>query len=710
VTGEPRNVGLLAILVCVALAAAMAFVEYRSRNPEWRMFQERGIARAIQRLEREAAQEKHPEKTKELRSQLNVLKRRSPEIVEIRPFQGNAPTERCMTCHDGIEDLSASHPNSVFGCVICHGGNPADLTVIGAHRGLRGGRNPATLELAATSCGSSASAIGACHTERQHPLLNRVDNVPKALMATNAGIIGILRFQWGIEDSSLSNYGIKAVTDGKSSLQPIPGERGPHGELNLANSHFRKFCATCHLWSARRLENTGRLAGCPACHAAYGQDGKYQGNDPTINRDEPGHVQSHSITNRIPDDRCRVCHNRSARVGLNYHGEMESDQYGTPFVRGGLNDETLADGRFVLRLVPDIHYEKGMGCIDCHTGQDTMGDGTVHRYMKDQIEIRCEDCHGTHTQAPKTMRVDRNDPLVQTLMRSSPFLKLNDGDTILLTSKGRPLPHVRLTDLGFRLTSKLTGKEHPVSVILGKKDGHRIKGHERLECDSCHSAWSPQCYGCHQLLDLGKKGVDHITGMRTQGRWAEGRNFFRFERNILGVNSRGKVGVLVPGCQVWNTVVDDHGKVRDSYDSKIMELRNGRSSVAMGPTHPHTTRKEVPRCIDCHLDPKALGLGEGRLKKDQTTNQLHLEPLYDSAGSGLNIPFSLDAVVDTRGNVLQGTSHQLSRGFNGQEIAKIVGIAECLTCHDKYNDPVWEKPGPYTQTPACTNALEKFGK
>jgi hypothetical protein len=387
---------------------------------------------------------------------------------------------------------------------------------------------------------------------------------------------------------------------------------------------------------------------------------------------------------------------------------MESTQYGTPFVNGGLSDEKLGDGRFVWKLVPDIHHEKGMGCIDCHTGQDTMGDGTIHTHMKDQIEIRCEDCHGSHEKAPRTMIVDSADRLVQTLARNLPAGKPNEGDTILQTSKGRPLTHVRLTEKGFRLTSKLTGKEHAVSVITGKKDGHAIKGHERLECDTCHSAWSPQCYGCHQSLDLSAKGRDHISGKMTDGRWSEGRGFFRYERHIYGVNSRGKIGILVPGCQVWNTVTDASGKVAAGYDSRIMPLKNGLSSMAMAPTHPHTTRKEVPRCVDCHLDPKALGLGEGTLTLNLAEKKVEFEPLYDSAASGLKISFPLDAVVDTQGNILQGTSHRLARGFNQQEIGKITAIATCLPCHDRYDDPVWRKPGPYKLTPACRTALERI--
>ena len=696
-------------LVALAIAVmALAYVEYRRRNPEWKAYQQKSIALALQKLESQLAEEKATDAKQRVVTEIGSLKRRRPEIIEVNPFGGKRPTERCLTCHYGIEDLSSSHPNSVFGCVICHGGAGSDLSVRGAHIGLRGGRNPATLDLAKVSCGADKSNAGACHSGREHPLLNRADNTPRSLMATNAGIIGILRFQWGVEETSDSKYAVRAVSDGKISLERLPPEIGRDGKFNLSESHFRKFCASCHLWTSRVREKMGRLEGCPACHAPYDREGRYVGGDPTIRRDDPGHASTHSITNRIPDDRCRACHNRSARIGLNYHGEMESAQYGTPFVNGGLNDDTISGDRFVLRLVPDIHHEKGMGCIDCHTGQDTMGDGNVHRFMKDQVEIRCEDCHGTYSAPPRTVRVEKHDALAQTLIRSAPFLKLRDGDTILTTSKGRPLPNVKLTAEGLRLTGKIDGKQHPVTVITGKNKAHNVKGHERLECDSCHSAWSPQCYGCHQALDFREKGLDHLSGKMTQGRWAEGRSFFRFARNILGINSRGKVGILVPGCQVWNTVIDGAGKVVGPYDSLIMPLKNGRNSVAMGPTHPHTTIKQVPRCVDCHLDSKAMGLGEGLLKWNFGSAKPQIETLYNSAASGLKISFPLDAVVDTDGKILQGTSHQLARGFNRAEIGKIIGIARCLPCHDRYDDPVWQRPGPYKETDACFKALKRM--
>ncbi|MEW6351659.1 MAG: hypothetical protein AB1646_21635 [Thermodesulfobacteriota bacterium] len=534
-------------LAILGLIGVFALVEYRSRNPEWKPYQLDGVAIAVERLEAALAESQTEARRDELRSQIDSLKGRAPAVTEIRPFGGKRPVERCLTCHYGIEDTSASHPNAVFGCVVCHGGNGADLTVSGAHRSLRGGRNPASLDLASRSCGATLPGIASCHSGREHPLLNRTEHVPRSLMATNAGIISTLRFQWGVEPDTHAVFGIKEVSDGKTRLKAVPSEHGPDGRIDLASSHFRKFCAGCHLWVPRFGDAMGGLAGCAACHAPYRDDGRYRGGDPTVKRNEPGHAASHSISNRIPDDRCRACHNRSARVGLNFHGEMESEQYGTPFAKGGLNDRTLSDDRFVHRLVPDIHHEKGLGCIDCHTGQDTMGDGTLHGHAADQIEIRCEDCHGSHAVPPGILKVNRYDPLVQALVRTNPHLKVSEGDEIPVTSKGRPLPHIRRTVKGFVLTGKLDGREHPVTVITGKLGAHSIRGHERLECDSCHSAWSPQCYGCHQMLDMRRQGSDQITGKTSPGRWVEGRSLFRFERHIYGLNARGKVGILVPG-------------------------------------------------------------------------------------------------------------------------------------------------------------------
>jgi hypothetical protein len=57
---------------------------------------------------------------------------------------------------------------------------------------------------------------------------------------------------------------------------------------------------------------------------------------------------------------------------------------------------------------------------------------------------------------------------------------------------------------------------------------------------------------------------------------------------------------------------------------------------------------------------------------------------------------------------LQGTSQVKARGFNKAELDRIRGIVKCLVCHDKYDDPVWMKPGPYRMTPKCEEALRQW--
>ncbi|HXG64925.1 MAG TPA: hypothetical protein VNO70_07440 [Blastocatellia bacterium] len=43
----------------------------------------------------------------------------------------------------------------------------------------------------------------------------------------------------------------------------------------------------------------------------------------------------------------------------------------------------------------DIHFEKGMHCVDCHFRQDNHGDGKLYGEVRNAIEIDCVDCHGT---------------------------------------------------------------------------------------------------------------------------------------------------------------------------------------------------------------------------------------------------------------------------------------------------------------------------
>ncbi|MCX5874239.1 MAG: hypothetical protein NTY51_13550, partial [Deltaproteobacteria bacterium] len=270
-----RQIPIAILILCILIfISAFIIVSYRDQYPEWRKYQLQGVSLAISRLNSDLETEQQEDKRKTINVKLVELHDFTPQVIEIRPFGGKLPGEFCMTCHYGIEDTSTSHPNSVFGCVICHGGAGSDLTVKGAHRGLIGKANPTRLDLAAQSCGGSSLTPGMCHTDKLSPILDRVRNTPRSIMATNAGIIGILRFQWGVTDIGEDKYGIKPVSDGKKDLVEIGPEVARNSHIHLAESHFRKFCSACHLWGKQPEEKMGRLEGCAACHADYDHTGR----------------------------------------------------------------------------------------------------------------------------------------------------------------------------------------------------------------------------------------------------------------------------------------------------------------------------------------------------------------------------------------------------------------------------------------------------
>ena len=56
---------------------------------------------------------------------------------------------------------------------------------------------------------------------------------------------------------------------------------------------------------------------------------------------------------------------------------------------------------------PDVHHQRGMHCIDCHTLADTMGDGNLYPNMDYAVEIECTSCHGTHRRGQRTSQTSR---------------------------------------------------------------------------------------------------------------------------------------------------------------------------------------------------------------------------------------------------------------------------------------------------------------
>ncbi len=574
----------------------------------------------------------------------------------------------CLDCHQGIEKIADNSAMSTLSCVFCHRGNPEGKTEKEAHQGVW--RNPSDLRVISFTCGKCHQAI--------------VSRLKKSLHATSAGIISAARYTWAAQEARRALYATYPVRDQDGD---IPRRRGallqlfglpaydPRKPLSSTNhpvdDYLRAECLRCHVWT-RGKERPGdyRASGCAACHVIYDNDGLYKGRDPAIPSDKPGYPRFHRITRKIPVFQCQHCHNRGGRIGMSYAGLMESDGYCSPWSgKPGVKARRKIHGKYYHQLLPDIHFEKGFGCQDCHPERDLHGDGNIYSKKEEAVEIECEDCHGT-------------------IKNYAP----------LKTNRGTRLKNLFREDGRVFLIGKLDGKRHLVPQVLeviGRNPqaaaAMTVPGHvKRLECYACHAVWAPQCYGCHTQQDLSTRAGDwlryrkaadesmHATEKnRIKGayHWRESRSYLRWENPALGINAEGKVSPFIPGCQVIFTQIGPDGKPR--FLNHIFRLAGGLWGLASNPIVPHTVRPKPRSCEDCHTNPKAWGLGSR---------------LFLGEANGIPFPYALDQLVDEKGRQIQATSHERARPFNLSEIRRIRRVGACLACHKHNGDQAfWGK-------------------
>ncbi len=523
--------------------------------------------------------------------------------------------EMCLSCHQD-EKLDPAHDAKVLGCAACHLGDPLAIGKDTAHEGMV--MNPGDLRVVEKTCG-----VEGCHGAD-------VVKVKNSLMATNRGILATLLYYWGEAPHQDGNFSVEKLI--KS------------GETSLALDYYRKLCGTCHLWK-QKGDLPGffgeKGGGCTACHHIKGKTPP--GGDPK---------KTHPlITKKVPTENCVRCHNRSGRVGISYSGKFEAENYGTPYKDGQLSSKRLPGDRFYLELGDDIHHAKGMACIDCHTRNEIMGDGTSYAHYEEQLEISCQICHRNGKKG--------------------------------LTRKGNQLNNlVSNKDGQVELIGKLDNKKHPLHAP--KQGICDYAGHKRLSCESCHSAWVPQCYGCHVKRDKSETHLDKLTLKETPGWWQEGRSYIRYEQPMLAVWDK-EVVIVTPGCQDIVTLVDKDGNQEGSFKRFTMAALN-----------PHTTSAKGRSCADCHIATKTMGLGEGRVWREN--GQWRFTPLYqgEETTAGKTVP--LDGYVDINGTPLQHSSRPDLRPFNKQELNGILRVGLCLECHKTYDDPAYKN---YTVDKAC---------
>ncbi len=462
-------------------------------------------------------------------------------------------------------------------------------------------------------------------------------------------------------------------------------------------------CGDCHLGSAGANNRYGdfRSSGCTACHMRYSSSGRSGSRDLNVPKNEPqnpdaindgerSHVLAHRIASKsqtlsngevirgIDDYACVDCHQGSNRMVLQYWGirlDQNQDlrnrlQYPANPVsfENTADDERLFDddvdnntfnGRNANQYIleedydgdnrddtpEDVHYEAGLGCIDCHGSFDLHGSTTdpkIVSRMEQHVAIACENCHGNVAAYASTVAGT-----------NSAGLPANYA----VDSAGNLLKHVTLeADGRYYLTSRLDGRRHYVpqtrdvvvdsaktnpfngqpvynakaSYAMGRDDdtldngiGPKQTGRpstgfahgDNMDCASCHSAWSNSCIGCHLKLEYDEgNNFSNITGERIVVKQANAD--FTYQTPVpflLGVNSRHKITQVASNTKVFFQWID-----RNNDLSQIFAFSD-RNGLGNDPANPapalgcnaemqHSVRgrvtatQEGPRyCVACHL-------------------------------------------------------------------------------------------------------------
>ncbi|NPA52746.1 MAG: cytochrome C [Aquificae bacterium] len=621
---------------------------------------------------------------------------------------------RCLDCHQGIENIrspdsqmmkeilkvaeKAGYPSNT--CIVCHGGNPSGKTKEEAHQGTVDfffkNKGPKNFYPDPGSPWINKHTCGMCHQEQ-------VRTQYTSLMFTEAGKIqGTLWGFGGINgyNHDIGNYDVQEIDihnvlgtqkykkyiQKLKQLEPqvFPKKmkslpKAPTAEEVQKNpqlavyTYIRQECQRCHTGNqGRKKRGDYRGMGCSACHIPYSNEGFYEGKDPSIPKNQPGHLLVHTIQatreakvtvhgitySGIPVETCTTCHDRGKRIGTSFQGLMET-AYKSPFLDDGSPQPKLHT-KYYIHLKEDIHMRKGMLCQDCHTSNDVHSDGTLAGTTLAPVEIECQDCHGTPDKYPWELplgyadEVDGKVPPMDEprgvtkklleVMKKGTVYDAEDG--YLLTARGNPLPNVVKKDNKV-IVHTAGGKDielKPLKLLVetGKLNTEAMvamvhaKAHmEKLECYTCHATWAPQCYGCHVKIDY-SKGVKHVDWVSVghdhdengltadargdldkhliEGEIKEERSYLRWENPPLAVNGEHRISPAIPGCQTTVTVIGKDGKpLLLNHIFKIPNVEGageeGQLAIDISPVQPHTIQKEARSCESCHNNPVSMGYG-----------------------------------------------------------------------------------------------------
>ena len=607
--------------------------------------------------------------------------------------------------------------------------------------------NPSDYRVVKQTCGSSILAGGNCHTTitENSLLLNR---------ATLVGTMAGGGFAAGTQDKG-ARYGIVATTDQwvpetlppgtVVSVEQLPATAPDHVTDPVARAYYPTFeqhCTECHAYrDGPKVPGRYYSSGCNSCHMITSDSSRAETADITQDREELGHVQTHRFTNLIPDRQCARCHiSHLARsllaIGVRERSEPEGDK-----VIGGVNrgiedpehhvpwDQSnyvkFNGGRWIFgkpypfyiededgtndvdETPPDIHTEKGLGCIDCHNIREAHGDKRLSTRMDGEIDVRCQSCHGQPGQdAPLVSDAGLAFTVSGTTVGGTGF---ND-DVIVPQADGSIAQRGRFTGVlhpvtqitrrtvpgepKFNARTRMGCELHagtaearaalkaavntaaaadPASVaeqFPGLPEGFTFEPVSeddevagRTACFSCHNKWTVNCYGCHVVRDDREWYTSRLDGQERRGRVSNFGMSVVADALALGFDGQGRILPMV-GTSVFFSHIDEDGNtVIDAAPLVSGDGSRGEGNVH-NPVHHHTVRQKPRDCTGCHPSAtgehdeeallRAIGLGTGAFTFTDGEGKIHwLDRLvfadYDGDGEPddpavLGLPNTLSSV------------------------------------------------------------------
>ncbi len=276
-------------------------------------------------------------------------------------------------------------------------------------------------------------------------------------------------------------------------------------------------------------------------------------------------------------------------------------------------------------LLMDIHAEKGMHCVDCHFKQDNHGTGRLVGEFHNAVEIQCIDCHGTVTAlAPlrtSGVAASSTDPLALTDLftprsndvKARRFRKR--GSTVIQRSALNDEVEWEVSQMRSDLDpsspdhNPKAAKAHLMAVGGGTWSADldpRLLAHsyEKMECQSCHTSWITNCFGCHLPQQANwKKNTNHFEGEQSRNWTTYNPQVLRTDGFMLGLTGTTKGSKITTVRSSSALVLSSRNANREQiYTQQAPISAPGFSSQAFNPHFAHTVRKTETRvCTDCHL-------------------------------------------------------------------------------------------------------------